>query len=257
MGVRGEGWLIIATFSGNKLSRIYNYISQITFIHGYGSEHNENLARSANFNPTTHICIRNFSVRTQKAFPPFLAIFLPFPSWLCRHGNPPCWLLLSLYISATHTHTHNNKTPSILFKFPVIYGYRTGLLYSGRFLPAGSSTISHRKALLPSWQGNNKSWQESAETLPSYARRPPQSETWHLPCGFCEKFFAAFPCNLLSGGDAYFASSFQRFFRHLCFNCNICLHGPRVRLSYLFAIHFAALEKLHMLHPYSVYSFQL
>jgi len=36
----------------------------------------------------------------------------------------------------------------------------------------------------------------------------------------------------------------------LCFNCNICLHGLRVSLCYLFTIHFAALEKLHMLHPY-------
>jgi len=119
---------------------------------------------------------------------------------------------------------------------------------------------------MPSWQGNNKSCQESANSSAKLCLRRGtptifHPNPWNFLYALGKKLFSSNFCaicwaKMLFTSPTFFGKLFDAL--RLCFNCNICLQGLRVSLCYLFTIHFAALEKLHMLHPhFGIYFFLL
>lgn len=155
------------------------------------------LALASHFNPAAH---SHSIARLQKAFSPLSTDHFPSHRVHCRHGNPPCWLLLVPHEGTQCTlvpltHSHNNKTRFVLFKFQVIYVCGKWHYFFVIFYLLGTSTISHRKALqCQAGRKITKVGKNQKITLPSCALSLFHPDPLNFPYAMGKKFFMQFLC---------------------------------------------------------------
>lgn len=171
----------------------------------------------------------------------------------CRHGYPPCWLLLcgmphcTMWLGKTSEHTAQDFHIYIIYIYICIYS--CSLLF--KFQLYLRSTISHKAAVAAA---NNKSCQLHKKL----AKMPPKG------CGCTLTKFVAFLCNLLSSWIKYFLAFKQKngdfsslfFSPRLCLWLEICQGWEWLECCAWLCLQFtlAALEKLHMLQPAPLHS---